>query len=73
MCTILVPLFCAMASTARCESEPLPIEPKLYLPGSFFSIATSSATFFTGRFAGTVSALGWVVSTVMSASSLPGS
>ena len=27
---------------ARCDSEPLPIEPKLYLPGSRLSSATSS-------------------------------
>ena len=28
---------------ARCDSEPLPIEPKLYLPGSRFNSAISSA------------------------------
>src|SRR5436853_579940 len=61
MRTSLASLLIAIASIARCESEPLPIEPKLYLPGSFLISATSSATLFTPRFAGTVSALGCVV------------
>ena len=47
MCTICVPLSSAIASMARCDSEPLPIEPKLYLPGSRFRSATSSATLLT--------------------------
>ena len=73
MCTSFAPLLIAIASMARCDSEPLPIEPKLYLPGSFLISATSSATLFTPRFAGTASALGWLVRMVISAMSFAGS
>ena len=57
-CTSFAPLLIAIASMARCDSEPLPIEPKLYLLGSFLISATSSATLLTPRLAGTASALG---------------
>ena len=49
MCTSLVPLLSAIASIARCDSEPLPIEPKLNLPGSRLSSATSSAVVRAGH------------------------
>ena len=58
---------------ARCDSEPLPIEPKLYLPGSRLSRATSSATELTPRLLLTTSALGWVISCVTGAMSFAGS
>ena len=59
MCTIRVPLLMAMASIARCESESLPIDAKLNLPGFFLSSATSSATELTPSSVLTASALGW--------------
>ena len=58
---------------ARCDSEPLPIEPKLYLPGSRFKSATSSATLLTITLELTASALGCVTSWVIGAMSVLGS
>ena len=63
----------AMASIASCDSEPLPIDAKLYFPGFFFSSATSSSTELTPRSVLTASTLGWVTSWVMGAMSLRGS
>ena len=73
MWTSFAPLFCAIASIDRCDSEPLPMEPKLYLPGSRLSNATSSATLFTFRLGCTASALGMVTSCVTAAISFAGS
>ena len=58
---------------ARCDSEPLPIELKLYLPGFFFSSASSSVTLLTLSSGLTTSTLGCVTSCVMGAISLCGS
>jgi hypothetical protein len=73
MCTTCVPLRSAIASMARCDSEPLPIEPKLYFPGSRLSSATSSGTELTPRLVLITSALGCVTSCVIGAMSLAGS
>jgi hypothetical protein len=59
-----VPLFSAIASMARCDIEPLPIEPKLYLPGLRFNSSTSSATVLRPSRALTASALGCVATMV---------
>ena len=74
MCTSCVPLLIAIASMARCDSEPLPIEPKLYLPGlaldqrdQFGDVVDAEARRCTA------SALGCVVRMVISAMSLNGS
>src|SRR5690349_5846901 len=58
---------------ARWDSEPLPIEAKLYLPGFFLSSATSSTTELTPSSRLTASRLGWVTSWVTGAMSLRGS
>ena len=63
----------AIASMARCDREPLPIEPKLYLPGSRLSNVTSSATELTPSALLTTSALGQVINCVIGAMSFAGS
>src|SRR6478609_118168 len=50
---------------ARCDSEPFPIEAKLYLPGFLRSRATRSATELTPSAGLTASTLGWVTSWVI--------
>ena len=68
-----VPLLSAIASMARWDSEPLPIEPKSYLPGSRFKSATRSATLLTPRPGLTASTLGMVTSCVTTTMSVFGS
>ena len=38
------------ASSGMCEAPPMPLDPKLYLPGAAFAIAMNSAVLRTGRF-----------------------
>ena len=58
-----------MASIASCDSEPLPIEAKLYLPGLAFNSAINSATELTLSSLLTASALGCVINCVIAAMS----
>ena len=70
MWTIVVPLLSAMASIARCDSEPLPIDPKLYLPGSRFKSAMQFRDGVNITLEFTASALGCVTSCVIGAMSV---
>ena len=73
MCTNWAPALMAIASIARCDSEPFPIEAKLYFPGFLRSRAMRSATELTPSAGLTASTLGWVTNWVTVAMSLRGS